>query len=394
MQLGAVVGADDLDDELGRVGSERHLALAGEVGEQADAGAVGGSQQRDPAGAEVVEVDRVRHPAVAERAHRAAVGVRDRGEGVAVVVGEGHPTEAVVAAGERLPRDPRADPGAADSRHDRTDAQLLAPGALGGASLPRPGRRRLDEDADRRVLRLDLAVVEEAAEGSLPGGTSLWRGASGEAVEDRLALTHRRGDGHGVLAVAGDRAGAGAVPAGDVEASGGGSPHRGEGDAGRVGLAVAAADPPGRLPSVVGDVEVDDVPVLGVGEAARDRHGAADLVELLVREVGDAVDGEHATHHTTSTSARRAPARPIPEHPTVCRAADIRGTHPQARGPRHRPPAGTPASGCAAPPPTSCDLRTVLTADDLREPSASRTKSWGGAPPRRAGVTLPTPKQP
>ena len=77
VQLGAVVGAHDVDDELGRLGREGDLAALGEVGEQPHAGPVGGAQQRDPAGAEVVEQDGVRHPAVAEGAHRAAVGVGD-----------------------------------------------------------------------------------------------------------------------------------------------------------------------------------------------------------------------------------------------------------------------------------------------------------------------------
>ena len=46
VQLGAVVGAHDVDDQLGRLGRERHVALlAGELGEQAHPGAVGGPQQ-------------------------------------------------------------------------------------------------------------------------------------------------------------------------------------------------------------------------------------------------------------------------------------------------------------------------------------------------------------
>ena len=116
VQLGAVVGAHDVDDELGRVGRERHLAAVGEVGEQPHAGAVGRAQQCDPARAEVVEQDGVGHPAVAEGPDRAAVGVGDGGEGVAVLVGERHPAEAVVAAGEGLPRHPGADPAAAHAR--------------------------------------------------------------------------------------------------------------------------------------------------------------------------------------------------------------------------------------------------------------------------------------
>ena len=75
VQLGAVVGAHDVDDQLGRVRGERHLTALGEVGEQPHPGAVGRPQQRHPARAEVVEQDGVRHPAVAEGAHRAAVGV-------------------------------------------------------------------------------------------------------------------------------------------------------------------------------------------------------------------------------------------------------------------------------------------------------------------------------
>ena len=94
VQLGAVVGAHDVDDELGGVRGERDLAALGDVGEQAHPGAVGRPQQRDPAGAEVVEEDGVRHPAVTEGAHRAAVGVGECGERVAVLVGEGHPAEA------------------------------------------------------------------------------------------------------------------------------------------------------------------------------------------------------------------------------------------------------------------------------------------------------------
>ena len=153
-------------------GRERDLTALGEVGEQPHPGAVGRSQQRDPPGAEVVQEDGVGHPAVAEGAHRAAVGVGECGERVAVLVGEGHPAEAVVAAGEGLPRHPGADPAAAHARHDRPDAQLRA----GRLVAPRPGGR-LDEDADRRVLGLELVVVEQAAERALPGGPRRCGGA-------------------------------------------------------------------------------------------------------------------------------------------------------------------------------------------------------------------------
>ena len=183
VQLGAVVGAHDVDDQLGRLRREGHLTALGEVGEQPHPRAVGRSQQRHPAGAEVVEQDGVRHPAVAEGAHRAPVGVGDGGERVALLVGERHPAEAVVAAGEGLPRHPGADPAAAHARHDRPDAQL-GPGRL---VAPRAGGR-LDEDADRGVLGLELGVVEQAAEGALPGGARRCARATGQPVDDRLSL--------------------------------------------------------------------------------------------------------------------------------------------------------------------------------------------------------------
>ena len=56
--------------------------------------------------------------------------------------------------------------------------------------------------------------------------------------------------------------------------------------------------------AVVGELEVDDVALLGVGQPAGDGHRAAHLVELTVGEVGDTVDGEHPTHHTTSTGTK------------------------------------------------------------------------------------------
>ena len=297
-QLGAVVGADDVDDELGGLGGEGDLARAAEVGEQPDAGPVGSPEQPHPPGAEVVELDGVGHPAVAEGADRPAVRVGDRGEGVAVLVGEADPAEAVVPAGEGLPRDAGADPAAAHARHHGAQAQGEAP-ALGDAGAA-GADGLLDEQAHRGVLGRLVGVVEQATEGALPRGARRGRGPSGEAVEGGLALAHGRGDGDGVLAVAGDRARAGAVPAADLEPPGRRRADRGERDPGRVGLAAAAADPALGLAAVVGDLEVDDVAVLGVGEAARHRDGAADLVELAVREVGDAVDGEHPTHHTTS----------------------------------------------------------------------------------------------
>ena len=140
VQLGALVGAHDVDDELGRLGRERDLTALREVGEQPDAGAVGRAQQGDPPRAEVVEEDGVRHPAVAEGPDRAAVGVGDGGEGVAVVVGEGHPPEAVVAPGEGLPRHPRADP---PPRTPGTTGRMRSCGRAGSSRRgPVAGSRR------------------------------------------------------------------------------------------------------------------------------------------------------------------------------------------------------------------------------------------------------------
>ena len=305
VQLGAVVGAHDVDDQLGRLGRERDLAALGEVGEQPHPGAVGRPQQRDPAGAEVVEEDGVRHPAVAEGAHRAAVGVGERGEGVAVLVGERDPAEAVVAAGEGLPRDPGADPAAAHPGHDRADAQLGA----GRLVAPWPGGR-LDEDADLGVLGLEVVVVEQAAEGALPGGARRGGRAADGPVDDRLPRAGLGGHGDGVLAVAADGARAGAGPAAQLEPAHARGRDGGERDGGGVGLAVAAADPAGGLGAVVGQVELDDAPLLGVGEATGDGHRAADLVELAVGEVGEAVDGEHPCHHTTSATLPPGPFEP------------------------------------------------------------------------------------
>ncbi len=200
VQLGTVVGAHDVDDELGRVGRERHVALAARLGEQAHPGAVGGAQQADPAGAEVVQEDGVGHPAVAEGAHRAAVGVGERGEGVAVLVGEGDPAEAVVAAGEGLPGDPGADPPAAHARHDRPQAQLGA-----GRLVAARAGGRLDEETDRRVLGLEVGVVEQATERPLPGGAGRGGRAADRPVDERLLGPGLGGDGDGVLAVTTDR---------------------------------------------------------------------------------------------------------------------------------------------------------------------------------------------
>ncbi len=337
VQLGAVVGAHDVDDELGRLGRERDLTTLGEVGEQPHAGPVGRAQQRDPAGAEVVEEDGVRHPAVPERAHRAAVGVGDGGERVALLVGERDPAEAVVAAGEGLPRDAGADPAAAHPGHDRPDAQL-GPGRL---VAPRPGGG-LDEEADLGVLGLEVVVVEQAAEGALPGGARRGGRAADGAVEEGLLRAGLGGDRDGVLAVAADGARAGAGPAAQLEPADARGGDGGERDGGGVGLAVAAADPAGGLGAVVGQVELDHPALLGVGEAAGDGHRAADLVELTVGEVGEAVDGEHPCHHTTSTTRPPGPASPNPEPPTVCRVADIPGMSSTAPAPRTRPTSPDP----------------------------------------------------
>ena len=305
VQLGAVVGAHDVDDQLGRLGREGDLTTVAEVGEQPHPGTVGRPQQRHPRRAEVVEQDGVRHPAVAERAYRPPVGVGDGGEHVALLVGERHPPEAVVATGERLPRHPRADPAAAHARHHRPDAQL-GPGRCVAA---RAGGR-LDEDADRRVLGLELGVVEQATEGALPGGARRCAGPPGEPVDHRLALAAGGRHGHRVLAVAADRARAGAGPAAQLEPAGTRGGDRGERDVGGVGLAVAATDPAGGPGAVVGQLELDDAPLLRVGQPASHGHRAADLVELAVGEVGEAVDGEHPCHHATSTTPPPGPGRP------------------------------------------------------------------------------------
>ena len=329
VQLGALVGAHDVDDQLGRLGHERDLAALGEVGEQPHPGAVGRAQQRHPRRAEVVEQDGVGHAAVAEGPHRAAVGVGQRREGVAVLVGEGHPAEAVVATGEGLPRHPGADPAAAHARHHGADAQLGA----GRLVAPRPGGR-LDEEADLGVLGLEVVVVEQAAEGALPGGPRGCGGAADGVVDERLLHPRLGRHGHGVLAVAPDRARAGAGPAAQLEPADARGRDRGERDGGGVGLAVAAADPAGGVRAVVGQLELDDPALLGVGEAARDGDRATHLVELTVGEVGEAVDGEHPCHHTTSATRPPDPAGPIPEPPTVCRAPDIPLMSSTALGPR------------------------------------------------------------
>ena len=305
VQLGTVVGAHDVDDQLGRLRCEGDLAAVAQVGEQPHPGAVGRPQQRHPRRAEVVEEDGVGHPAVAEGAHRAPVGVGEGGEHVALLVGERHPPEAVVATGEGLPRHPRADPAAAHARHHRPDAQL-GPGRCVAA---RTGGG-LDEDADRGVLGLELGVVEQATEGALPGGARRRARSPGEPVEHRLALAAGGRHGHGVLAVAADGARAAAGPAAQLEPASAGRGDRAERDVGGVGLAVAAADPAGGPGAVVGQLELDDAALLRVGQAPGHRHRAADLVELAVGEVGEAVDGEHPCHHATSTTPPPGPGRP------------------------------------------------------------------------------------
>ena len=297
------------------------MALLGRVGEQAHPGAVGGAQQGDPAGAEVVELDRVRHPPVPEGAHRAAVGVGDRREGVAVLVGVGHPPVAVVPAGERLPRDTGADPAAARPRDDRPHPQLVA------GRAPALGRHRLEQDAERRVVRLEVPGLEDAAEGPLPRRASrrgTAAGTSGDQPHVGIGLAHLDRDGHAVLAVAPHRARAVAGPPGQLVHTGARAGERDESDVRGVRLAPAPTDPPGGLAPVVGQLELVHLALLGVRQAPRDGDGAAHLVEVAVGQLGDAPDPEHPSHLHLPGTAREV-TLPVPDRPTVCGVADTRG---------------------------------------------------------------------
>ena len=241
--------------------------------------------------------------------------------------------------------------------HDRSQAQLGA-----GRLVAARAGGRLDEQPDRRVLGLEVVVVEQAAEGALPGGAGRRGRAADRAVDHRLPARASAATATACLQ---------SPPTGQEQVLAQRRSSRrpdarrrdgGERDGGGVGLAVAAADPAGGVGAVVAQLELDDPALLGVGEAAGDGHGAADLVELAVGEVGEAVDGEHTTHHTTSAPPAPGPARPNPEHPTVCRAADIpvmSSTPPAPRTPRTA---------------TSCDLRTVSPGIRTVRPCPSRTK--------------------
>ena len=249
-----VLGAHDLDDELGRVGRERHLAALAEVGEQAHPGPVGGAQQGDPARAEVVEEDRVRHPAVAERAHRPAVGVGDRGEGVAVVVGERDPAEAVVAAGEGLPRDARC--GSSRRATPGTTGRTRSCSRAGSARsrAARPGVAVSMSSPTGVCSGSGVAVVEEAAEGTLPRGPGGGRGrpADGGRAPAAARAPRRRRRRRACSRPPPGRCSRSANAA-QVEPPADGVGDRGERHVGLVGLAVAAGDPAGGVGAVVVD---------------------------------------------------------------------------------------------------------------------------------------------
>ena len=132
-------------------------------------------EQPHPPGAKVVELDGVGHPAVAEGADRPAVRVGDRGEGVAVLVGEADPAEAVVPAGEGLPATPvRIQPPRTPGTTGRRRRGRRPP----WATRERPGPTASSMSRPTAVC----SVVTSVSSGGRRGRAPTWGAAAPRAV--------------------------------------------------------------------------------------------------------------------------------------------------------------------------------------------------------------------